>query len=372
MIINVLYDIKATKTRLFTTKTRSNNLEILYKSDKNSVFFHIKATKTRQKSDIAFFCVAFLKDICHKYTVSMKKTDITLWQDNLLTIARYDMTPLEKNILYMVMSQIKKEDKVGSTYFVSARELMDRTKEEIDFSLFRKATKSLVSRAFETTLPNGDLLQASFVAAARYHKGKGLIEIEISRFVLPFYLELKEKFTTFQLNAALNLNSKYAKRLYEMLSMYKAMPDKSFTINLLELKKMLLVIDKDDKDDYPNFADFAKRVLKPAENEINDNTDIRFTYEVILGTSSGKGRKPVAAIRFHVEPILSGGVPTDEQYTTLNLRLINEFGLNKKQSERVISENDRKDILKKLYEISLVKNTIRNIGGYTAKTFNLV
>ena len=302
----------------------------------------------------------------------MKKTDITLWQDNLLTIARYDMTPLEKNILYMVMSQIKKDDQIGSNYFVSARELMDRTGEEIDFSLFRKATKSLVSRAFETTLPNGDLLQASFVSAARYHKGKGIIEIEISRFVLPFYLELKEKFTTFQLNAALNLNSKYAKRLYEILSMYKAMPDKSFTAKILELKKTLLVIDKDGKDDYPNFADFAKRVLKPAEKEINESTDIRFTYDIILGTSNGKGRKPVAAIKFLVEPVVTTKMPSDEQYTTLVLRLINEFGLNKKQAERIVSENDRKDILKKLYEISLSKNTIRNIGGYTVKIFNLV
>ena len=65
-------------------------------------------------------------------------------------------------------------------------------------------------------------------------------------------------------------------------------------------------------------------------------------------------------------------MPSDEQYTTLVLRLINEFGLNKKQAERIVSENDRKDILKKLYEISLSKNTIRNIGGYTVKIFNLV
>ena len=43
----------------------------------------------------------------------MGKKDITLWQDNLLTIARYDMTALEKNIIYMVMAQIKKNDIPG-------------------------------------------------------------------------------------------------------------------------------------------------------------------------------------------------------------------------------------------------------------------
>ena len=301
----------------------------------------------------------------------MEKKDITLWQDNLLTIARYDMTALEKNILYMVMAQIKKNDVAGDFYYVSAREIMDRVGERIDFVAFRKATKLLIGRVFETNLPNGNILQASFVASAEYLSGEGIIKIEISRQVLPFYLELKEKFTTFQLNAALSLNSKYAKRLYEMLSMYKAMPNKSFTIALTELKKLLIVIDAKGKDSYPSFTDFSNRVLLPAEKEINAHTDIQFKYVVILGESLGRGRKPVSAIKFTVSTTQSLLPPTNEQTANLIRRMTTEFGLNKTQAEKVLAENEHKIILKKLYEISLAKNTIRNIGGYTAKSFGV-
>ena len=301
----------------------------------------------------------------------MEKKDITLWQDNLLTIARYDMTALEKNIIYMVMAQIKKNDAPGDFYYVSAREIMDRVGERIDFVAFKKATKLLIGRVFETTLPNGNVLQASFVASAEYLTGEGIIKIEISRQVLPFYLELKEKFTTFQLNAALSLNSKYAKRLYEMLSMYKAMPNKIFTISLVELKKLLIVIDAKGKDSYPSFTDFSNRVLMPAEKEINTNTDIQFKYSVIMGETLGRGRKPVVALKFTVSSNQPQIAENSEQKKQILTRLTTEFGLNKTQAEKVLAENELKIVLKKLYEISLTKNTIRNIGGYTAKSFGV-
>jgi plasmid replication initiation protein len=299
------------------------------------------------------------------------KNEVTLWQDNLLTVARYDMTALEKNILYMVMSQIRKDDTFGTFYYVSAREIMERVGERIDFIAFKKATKMLIGRVFETTLPNGNLLQSSFVASAEYLAGEGIIKIEVSRQVLPFYLELKEKFTTFQLDAALALNSKYAKRLYEMLSMYKAMPSRSFTISLIELKKLLHVIDAKNKDSYPSFTDFSNRVLIPAEREINEGTDIKFTYQVILGENKGRGRKPVSSIKFLVNSKNTPLLPQTVHSDVLLKRLTTEFGLNKTQAQRVINENEAKIILKKLYDISLVKNTIRNIGGYTAKSFGV-
>jgi plasmid replication initiation protein len=306
----------------------------------------------------------------------MEKKDVTLWQDNLLTIARYDMTTLEKNILYMVMAQIKKDDTAGNFYHVSAREIMERVGERIDFVAFKKATKLLIGRVFETTLPNGNLLQASFVSSAEYITGQGIIKIEISRQVLPFYLELKEKFTTFQLNAALSLNSKYAKRLYEMLSMYKAMPNKTFTMSLVDLKKLLNVIDAKGKDSYPSFTDFSARVLQPAEKEINTSTDIQFTHTAIMGENLGRGRKPVSAIKFTVSSTASTSnqmqLPQqNEQADVILARLTTEFGLNKKQAQKIIAENDAKTILKKLYDISLIKSTIRNIGGYTAKSFGV-
>ena len=107
------------------------------------------------------------------------------------------------------------------------------------------------------------------------------------------------------------------------------------------------------------------------EKEINANTDIQFTYSIILGETLGRGRKPVVALKFTVSTNQTLLPKNDEQSTNILKRLTTEFGLNKIQAEKVLSENELKTILKKLYEISLAKNTIRNIGGYTAKSFGV-
>ncbi len=75
---------------------------------------------------------------------------VTLWQDNALTIARYEMTALEKNILYMVMASIRKDDPITTLYQVSAKELMTLTGEEVKVSDMQRATKKLITRYFET------------------------------------------------------------------------------------------------------------------------------------------------------------------------------------------------------------------------------
>lgn len=310
----------------------------------------------------------------------MKKTmkkDITIYQDNAITRAAYDMSALEKDILLMLIAQINKDDNPGKSYFIEAKELIERKGEEISFEDFRKAGRTLLTRVFETWIDNNSkLLQSAFIASAVYHKGKGLIEIEVSKNVLPFYSDLKKNFTTIQLNMALGLSSKYSKRLYEYVSMLKNFPNPYATIDLIELKKRLGVAtfngDKLVKDTYANFADFDKRVLKMAKTEI-DKTDVNFTYELIYDKNRVRGRKKVNAIKFIVTKVKTPETEqTDAQYHTILARLVNEFRLRQDQAQQVLATMSRQEISKTLYDISLERPKVRNIGSYTAAAFNLV
>ncbi|MCU0448309.1 MAG: replication initiation protein [Bernardetiaceae bacterium] len=301
----------------------------------------------------------------------MKETDntITIRQDNALTTAKYEMTALEKNILYLVMSQIKKEDPVGTLYRIPAKELMRATGEEIRYNDLQKATEKLITRLIRTTMPNGDFLQVSFVASAQYLKGKGMIEIELSQKIRPLYMEVKEKFTTFQLYTALTLNSKYAKRIYEMLSMYKHMNNKSFQVSVDELKERLGLIDPaTGKDIYPKWTHFENKVLAPAEREINEKADLRFSYQ-----TSKEGRK-VAQIVFTVYYQAPREEETwTEQQAQVFERLVVEFGLRKDQAKAVLLQYSLPEINKKLYEIKLRKlnKELKSPGAYTAKIFGV-
>ncbi|RYZ85183.1 MAG: RepB family plasmid replication initiator protein [Proteobacteria bacterium] len=297
---------------------------------------------------------------------------IEIWQDNVLTVARYEMSEAEKNILYMVVASIKKDDPATKMYQVSVKEMAHITgSEELKFEAYKQASRKLLSRVFETTLPNGDVLQATFIASALYKKGTGTIQIELSQMVRPFYVELNEKYTKIQLVAAISLNSAYAKRIYELLCMYKNMKDKTFRRNLIDLKNMLWVIDpKTGKDSYSNWTRFQMRVLDVAAKEINGHTDLTFAYKPIYGDRPGRGRKPVVEVEFEV--FYQAKLET-VQTSTIQERLIKQFRLRSDQAEQVLANHSTETITRQLYDVQvkIADGKVKNIGSYTAKVFGL-
>lgn len=298
----------------------------------------------------------------------MANEKITVWQDNAITRARYEMTSLEKNILYMVLTQIKKDDSSDTLYYVHAKELMDITGERIEYGDFLKATRKLVQRYFETELSNGDFLQASFISSAKYLKGQGVIQIRLDPEVRPFFIELKENFTVFQLHTALTLNSKYAKRMYEILSMHKNFKDPTFTFQVDDLKRQLGVINEKGIDRYEKWTHFKKAVLDPTEKEILEAGELAFTYETF------KTGKAITKLVFTVQRVSNSlKVTYDGNQSAVFGRLISEFGLRKDQARQIMDKNSLPEIHKRLYDIQvkMAGKEIKNLGAYTAKTFGV-
>ena len=301
----------------------------------------------------------------------MSKT-VEIWQDNVLTVARYEMSEAEKNLLYMVVANVRKDDPPTKMYQVSVKEMAEVTGQtELKFETYKQATRKLMTRVFETTLPNGNLLQATFVASAEYKKGTGIIEIELSQKVRPFYIDLNQRYTKIQLAAAISLNSAYAKRIYELLCMYKNMKDKTFRRDLVELKTMLNIVEpKTGKDKYPIWTQFKRDVLDIATGEINGHTDITFTYKPIFGNRPGRGRKPVEEVEFEV---FYNAKPEQEPTTPLLERLVKQFRLRPDQAAKVLEMHSIEVINRQLYDIHTKASDgkVKNLGSYTAKVFGL-
>ncbi len=300
--------------------------------------------------------------------------EVEIWQDNVLTVARYEMTEAEKNLLYMVVASVRKDDPITKMYEVSIKNMAEITgQSELKFETYKQATRKLMTRVFETTLPNGDVLQASFISSALYKKGTGTIQIELSQMVRPFYIDLNARFTKIQLAAAISLNSSYAKRIYELLCMFKNMKNKTFRRSLADLKSMLWVVDpKTGKDSYSNWTRFEKAVLEVASKEINGHTDITFKYKPIYGNRPGRGRKPVEQVEFEVfyQPKSESEL---EITTHLHERLIKQFRLRSDQADVIINKYSLEVINRQLYDIHIKANDgkVNNIGSYTAKVFGL-
>ena len=153
------------------------------------------------------------------------------------------------------------------------------------------------------------------------------------------------------------------------------MRDKSFIINLMELKQKLQLIDeKTGRDKYEKFTHFKKAVLDPAEREINSKSDISFSYVIIEGNKAGRGRKPVEQLEFTI--VYTDQISKysfDEKNLPIFTRLTTQFNLRKDQASKILDNFSAIEINKILYDIHLkvINREITNVGAYTAKIFDI-
>lgn len=168
--------------------------------------------------------------------------------------------------------------------------------------------KNLHDKSMWLTLPDGSETTVSWLAKATISSKSGLAKIELDKDLVPYLFALKNKFLSYGLKNILNMKSQYSIRIYELLRSHHDMrisqidkrteieregsPQKTtWTIDLDELKKMLMV---DKIKTYDNFKDFRKKVLEVAQKEINELTDTTIYFEPIT-----KGRK-VIKIKFSI------------------------------------------------------------------------
>lgn len=109
--------------------------------------------------------------------------------------------------------------------------------------------------------------------------------------VLPYMFGMKKYFFKYQLWNALRLNSGNQIRMYEILKQYEKAGAREITIE--ELREFLGI----EPTEYPRWERFRVRVLDSCQRALEENTDIKFTYEPI---KKGKGGK-ITALKFNIE-----------------------------------------------------------------------
>jgi plasmid replication initiation protein len=140
----------------------------------------------------------------------------------------------------------------------------------------KELTRGLMKRVMQINEADGPL-QVAWLSAAKYQRGRGIVKLEFSPQLKPYLLQLKERFTTYQLRNVVSLRSCHSVRLYELLKQYAAVKTRTFTAEDLRAALGL------EKDSYKTWKDFRLRVLEHANRELKAKTDISFTYTVKKG-----------------------------------------------------------------------------------------
>lgn len=214
--------------------------------------------------------------------------DNLIVKSNQLIEARYDLNLNEQKIILYAISQINRDNKsfnsieLNITEFTDLLDTKGKRYEEI-----RNIVRDLRKKEIIINTEDKEYI-TGWLSSITFSKNTGKIKIRFDDDLIPYLLQLKNRFTRYQLRNILYLKSKYSIRMYELLKQYESIGKRNFSLK--ELKKILFI-----DDQYIRIYDFERFVLIPAKDEINKYTDIKIDYE-----KQKRGRK-IVGIEFLIE-----------------------------------------------------------------------
>lgn len=252
----------------------------------------------------------------NKYEMELiaKSREYQVIKSNQITFgSRYNYTVDEQKTIAYVCSLINPtSSEIEREYVFNIRDFCKTCGIDYDngkaYEYIRNILKGLVQKVMILELPDGTETTVNWVQKVWANKGTGKAKIKLDEDMIPYLFELKCRFMSYKLKNILCMKSQFSIRLYEILKSYHDMKiaqtdhrsasEKnklpriiSWTVDIDELKKKLMV---DDIPSYSNYKDFRRRVLEPAQKEINAFTEINISFEPIY-----QGRK-VVKIKFGI------------------------------------------------------------------------
>ncbi len=203
--------------------------------------------------------------------------ELEVRQHNALTNARYEYSELQLDLLFFLISKLKK-DQQDRVYELNIKDLSLLTGKKYNAAYLHKATADMGSRVFEVQTETR-YRQLWMFQRVDYMLGQGIIEIKLTEDITPYLFDLKENFTSYELASALRLTSKYAKRIYQYCSQWKDQGEtKKYDIQ--DFKMMLGLLDDKGKDKAIRMSDFRESVLDVAVKQINEHTELNVGYKL--------------------------------------------------------------------------------------------
>jgi len=160
------------------------------------------------------------------------------------------------------------------------------------YDAMKRAEETLFNRRFTYLDDSGTPIKSRWLQQVRYLDGEGVIELVFTLAVVNGISRidgLEQFFTSYLLEQTTRLNSVYSVRLYELLVQWKK-AKKTPCFELERFRGQMGV----GVDEYAKMSDFKRRVLDLAVEEINNNTDIKVSYE-----QEKKGKK-IIGFKFKV------------------------------------------------------------------------
>ena len=241
----------------------------------------------------------------------IEKRKIVEHNDLITSVAKMDKTPLK--IFELAVSCIDTENlPKDNTIYLSKEELFTffDVSDNGKHSRFKEAISKMQEQAFfevrEAKNKGFKFRRILPIPTVEWTDYDDKVMIRFNQDIMPYLIELKQNFTQYALSDLIDLNSKYSIILYKWLSMnYNQYEHYSVkggrrteqveSYRNPSIKVSELRILTDTMNEYKNFTDFNRRVLKEPLEEISAHTSFNVTYDKI------KAGRSIDSIQFHIE-----------------------------------------------------------------------
>ena len=195
-------------------------------------------------------------------------------KSNQVIEASYQLSAVEQRIVLAAISRIPKSQPItdDELYPVSVNELqLLGVHEKTAYRDLKEGINRLYERSINISI-DVKSIKMRWVQEIQFLDSQSIIGIRFSKPILPFISNLSREFTKYALSDIAGINSGYGIRIYELLVQYRQIGKREISVE--SLRSMLELGKK-----YPLFADFKKRVIDTAVDQINECSPLSVSYE---------------------------------------------------------------------------------------------
>lgn len=222
------------------------------------------------------------------------RCELVVKSNDLIQRSRFNLNTNQQKIILYLISKLKYSDNEFKECEIDLKDFCKCCGIDLKggrtYLQLKESIKLIADKSMWIEKEDGAETLVRWIEKPTIHKNDGIITIKLDEDLKPYLLNLREKYTQYELIYTLRMKSKYSIRIYELLKSYHYQKLKPVSLNFTvdELKKIL------DASNYKTFNNFKNRVLDKAVEEINNFTDISIAYKTF------KRGRAITDIEFNV------------------------------------------------------------------------
>jgi plasmid replication initiation protein len=280
---------------------------------------------------------------------------------NKLVQGRYQLTKEEQNFIYLVVSQINKEDVKFTEYQIHISDLESAELVQKKHSRYKDFARKL--RAREIIIEDTkSILVTGWFADIEYMKNTGIIKATISEKLKPYLLQLKDEFVQAKLPTLLQFKSKYSSRLFLLLKSYydRQKKHKKHLYIISDLEELHSIFELPIS--YSKvYSKFKNSFLLNSLEEIGKYTDLDVSYKELktgrkitsIEFCISQKEKTESQLRKEIEQTktLSDYLPNGLSNKTVSILLDEDLGFQKHDLKNIFEHYKIEDIEQICHEL---------------------